>query len=99
MGNTSAANQLTTGDRRRSQRSGYIIEGQLTPHNSSQRREVTTFDLSLHGVGFDAAFPVAVGEQHIHEMGSGDQSLVCDLRVVNCRAAENDVWHVGAEFI
>jgi len=94
-----ATHPASAEERRRSPRSGNVIEGWLSPHNSPDRTEVTTFDISRHGISFEATFPVTVGEQYIYEIGFGNQRLVCDLRIVNCRASEKEIWHVGAEFV
>jgi hypothetical protein len=99
IGDMNATHPVPAEERRRSPRSSHVIEGWLSPHNSPEREKVTNIDMSQHGVGFDATLPVAVGEQHIYEMGGGDQSLVCDLRIVNCRETGKKAWHVGAEFI
>jgi hypothetical protein len=61
--------------------------------------EVKTFDISGHGVSFDSTFPLAVGDEYIYEIGFGDRSIICDVRIVACRAGEKGTWRVGADFI
>jgi hypothetical protein len=86
-------------ERRRSPRNGHVIEGWLSPFESQERTELTTFDISSHGVSFDATAEIPVGAKYIYEIGFGKHSLVCDIRIVNCRPIANDIWHIGAEFI
>jgi hypothetical protein len=86
-------------ERRRSQRSGHIIEGWLSSHGSPDRTEVTTFDISRHGMSFEATFSIPAGQEFIYEIGIGNQSLICDIRIVTCKALPNRIWHIGAEFI
>ena len=93
-----AAQEMDQSERRRSPRNGHIIEGWLSPHNSPDRTEVTTFDISRDGVSFNSLFPIPVGEKYIYEIGFGGKSLVCDIRVTNCRSVAKGIWHIGAEF-
>lgn len=93
------AHETERRERRRSPRNGHVIEGWLSPHHSEDRTEVTTFDLSRHGVSFDTTFAMAVGTEFIYEIGVGTQTLYCDIRVVNCQLIADAIWHVGAEFI
>jgi hypothetical protein len=86
-------------ERRRSPRNGHIIEGWLSSHGSPDRIEVTTFDISRHGMSFEATFSLPVDAEFIYEIGIGDQRLICDIRVVNCKPLADKIWHIGAEFI
>jgi PilZ domain len=93
------AQDSTQSERRRSPRKGNIIEGWLSPYDSPDRTEVTTFDLSRHGVSFDSPAAIPVGAQFIYEIGFGEQTLVCDIRVVSCKPSGDKIWHIGAKFI
>lgn len=86
-------------ERRRSPRTGNIIQGWLSRYESQDRTEVTTFDISRHGMSFDATFEIPIGAQYVYEIGFGKQSLICDIRIVNCKLIAKDIWHIGAEFI
>jgi hypothetical protein len=86
-------------ERRRSPREDHVIEGWLSTYDSPDRLEMTNFDLSRHGVSFDATSAFPVGAHYVYEIGSGDQSLICDIRIVNCQLAGDEIWHMGAEFI
>ena len=86
-------------ERRRSPRNGHVIEAWLSPFNSADRMEMTNFDISRHGVSFDALTEIPVGAHYTYEIGWGDQSFVCDVSIVNCTRIGHDIWHVGAEFI
>jgi hypothetical protein len=91
--------QSKPSERRRSPREGHIIEGFLSPYNSKDRVEMINFDLSRHGVSFDANCEVPVGAHYIYEIGFGPQTMVCDIRIVSCKRLGSDIWHMGAEFI
>jgi hypothetical protein len=86
-------------ERRRSPRDGHVIEGWISPTDSSMRREVTAVDISREGVGFTATFPLPKGSEQIFQIGYGEQSLICKIRIAGSRSAESGIWHIGAEFI
>jgi hypothetical protein len=86
-------------DRRRSPREGHVVESWLSRYESGERVEMTNFDISRHGVSFDSTTAIPVGAHYTYEIGIGEQSLVCNIRIVNCQQVENDIWHMGAEFI
>jgi hypothetical protein len=86
-------------DRRRSPRQGHVIESWLSNCDSGERIEMTNFDISRHGVSFDATTPFIAGEHYTYEIGMGEHSLICDIRIVKCDKIAGDIWHMGAEFI
>lgn len=90
-------------ERRRSGRLPHIIQSWLTPagdDNPDSRLEISSLDLSQHGVAFGTWQPLAVGSFHVIEIGLGDQRLMSEVRVVSCRPfpALNGVYQIGAEF-
>jgi hypothetical protein len=91
--------EATGGERRRSERHGYIIEAWLGSAISGQEREeVATLNLSKHGVAFQLTRPVEVGTFHVLEISMGVQKLVSRVVIRRCHPVDNQFWDVGAEF-
>jgi len=91
----------TEKDRRRSERKVYIIEAYIvspTATHESERKEVTSVNLSRHGVAFDFTEPLAKKTYYKMEIGLGDQRMVSEIRIIACRSIQNGVYQIGAEF-
>src|SRR5688500_3834645 len=92
--------EVDTGNgRRRSERRPYIIEGWLSrPNNPNDEREVVYPNISQHGVAFKLPERLEAGQFFAIEIGLGDQRLISEIRVVNCRPAEGGMFDIGGEF-
>jgi hypothetical protein len=92
---------ITTEERRRSPRRPYTVEAFIispTATNPYERREVTSINLSKHGVAFDFTEPLAKNTYFLMEIGFGDQRIVSEICIISCRAIEEGLYQVGAEF-
>jgi hypothetical protein len=90
-------------ERRRSQRRAHVIQSWLAPAGDDSpdaRTEISSLDLSQHGVAFGVWRPLTVGSFHVIEIGLGGQRLVSEVRIVSCRPFPtlNGVYRIGAEF-
>jgi PilZ domain len=88
-------------ERRRSPRTPHVAEAWIsspTATNPDERIEVTSMNLSRHGVGFELAKPIPEHTFYAIEIGMGDQRLISEIRIVSCRKSDHGTWEVGAEF-
>ncbi len=63
-------------NRRRSERRPHVAEAWLsspTATDASDRLEVTSLNISRHGIAFDLDQPLPVGTFHIVELGVGEK--------------------------
>ncbi len=99
--NLEKARDTATQERRRSERRPHIVEAWVwspTAIDPMDREEVTTVDLSRHGVAFNLPQSLPAGSFHMIEIGIGEQKIVAEIRIVTCRELENGLHQVGAEF-
>jgi hypothetical protein len=92
---------ISTAERRRSPRRPHVVEAFIispTATNPYERREVTSINLSRHGVAFDFTEPLPRNSYYLIEIGVGDQRIVSEICIISCRAIEDGVYQVGAEF-
>jgi hypothetical protein len=90
-----------TVDRRRSARAAHVAEAWIaspTATSTSERIEVTSINLSRHGIGFELATPLPEHTFYSIEIAMADQRLVSEIRIVSCRKSDHGTWEVGAEF-
>lgn len=88
-------------DRRRSERRPLVVEAWLaspTATDPLDRREVTSVNVSRHGVAFDHRTPMPVGTFHVIDLAMGEQRLLCEVRVMSCRRLDDGMYEIGAEF-
>jgi hypothetical protein len=88
-------------ERRRSQREAYVVEAFIvspTATNPEQRREITSINISRHGVAFDFTEPLARKTYYVIEIIMRGQKLVCEIRIASCRPIEDGLYQIGAEF-
>jgi hypothetical protein len=88
-------------ERRRSERKAHVVEAFIvspTAVDASERIEITSVNLSRHGVAFDVTQALAKKTYYKIEIEMGEQRLVSEIRIVACRAIENGVYQIGAEF-
>lgn len=88
-------------DRRRSDRKPYVMEAWVaspTAPNPADRNEVTSVNLSRHGVAFESQNPLAEGTYYMLEMGIGEQRIQSEVRIISCRKNTNGRHEIGAEF-
>lgn len=83
-------------ERRRSERFPYIIEATLSTENETF--EVTTANLSKHGVGLIVNAGLALGAFYMFEIAIGPKVVETEVRVISCRALEDGRFEIGAEF-
>jgi hypothetical protein len=89
-------------ERRRSERKPYTVEAFIispTATEKSDRKEVTSVNLSRHGVAFDFTEALAKKTYWTIEIDMGNQQLKTEIRIIACRAIENGIYQIGAEFV
>ena len=87
-------------DRRRSMRAPHVAESWVvspTATSPDERVEVTSLNLSRHGVAFEVAEPLPEGAFYVIEIGVGDQRLCSEVRIISCRR-NGAIYEVGSEF-
>jgi hypothetical protein len=87
-------------ERRRSNRTPHTCEAWLsspTATDPADRVEVTTLNLSRHGVCFEIPVPVPTGAYYILRVGVGPQKINSEIRILSCRAGDES-FKIGAEF-
>lgn len=88
-------------DRRRSLRKPHIAEAWIvspTATRPEEKIEVTSMNLSRHGVGFELPNPLAQASFYVMEIAVGEQRLLSEVRIISCRKLEGGTYEVGAEF-
>ena len=88
-------------DRRRSERCPLVVDAWLsspTAVNPQDREEVTSLNLSRHGVAFDHRRELPIGTFHIIDLAMGEQRFRCEIRIMSCREVANGNFEIGAEF-
>jgi hypothetical protein len=88
-------------DRRRSTRKPLLAEAWIaspTATSPQERIEVTTLNLSRHGVAFELARPIPEHTFYNIEIAMGDQRLVSEIKIVTCQKTDHGTWQIGAEF-
>ena len=91
----------TKSDRRRSPRAPHVAEAWIsspTATNPQDRIEVTSMNLSRHGIGFELARSIPENTFYTIEIAMADQRLNSEIRIVSCRKSDHGTWEVGAEF-
>jgi PilZ domain len=97
----SVLTKTKTDERRRSERKPYTVEAYIispTATDPNQRKEVTSVNLSRHGLAFDFTEALAKKTYWMIEIDMGDQRLISEIRIMACRAIENGLYQIGAEF-
>lgn len=92
---------IAISERRRSERKPYVVEAFIispTATDLRERREVTSVNLSRHGIAFDFDEPLPKKTYFRMEIGIGEQRMVTEVRIVSCRPIEDGLYQVGAEF-
>jgi hypothetical protein len=94
--------RLVWQDQRRSARTPHVMDAWICSPTAvdpiEEREEVRSVNISRHGIGFMANSALATGAFWIIEIGIGDQRLVSEIRIVNCRRIDDGSYEVGAEF-
>jgi hypothetical protein len=88
-------------DRRRSERKQHMVEAWIispTATTTAERVEVTSVNISRHGVCFSLARAIPEGAFYVIEVLMGEQKIVSEIRVVDCRKDTAGRYDVGAEF-
>jgi hypothetical protein len=88
-------------DRRRSQRKQHVVEAWIispTATKASERLEVTSVNISRHGVCFSLAREIPEGAFYVIEVLMGEQKIVSEIRVIDCRKDAAGRYDVGGEF-
>jgi len=93
--------RLVGADRRRSERQPHVAEAWLSSPTSTapeDRIEVTSLNISRHGVAFEVPKALPTGQYYVMEIGVGNQRLVSEVRVVSCRRDDHMKYEIGADF-
>ena len=94
--------QWTYNNRRRSERVPKVLDAWICSPTATnameEREEVTTVNLSRHGVAFQLSHQVPTGAFYVIQVGIGAQEVVSEIRIVSCRQVEAGRFEVGAEF-
>jgi c-di-GMP-binding flagellar brake protein YcgR len=88
-------------DRRRSVRKPHLVEAWIvspTATRQSEKLEVTSVNISRHGVCFSLAKAIPEGAFYLFEVLMGEQKILSEIRVVACRKDDAGRYDVGAEF-
>ena len=88
-------------DRRRSQRKPHVVEAWIispTATRQSEKLEVTSVNISRHGVCFSLAREIPQASFYVIEVLMGEQKIVSEVRVISCRKDASGRYDVGAEF-
>lgn len=88
-------------DRRRSERRPCIVEAWIaspTAAHPEERAEVTSVNISRHGVAFESRAPLPKGAFYTMEIGFGPQRMIAEIRTIACRDQGDGTFEVGAEF-
>jgi len=85
-------------ERRRSDRRPHIVEAFLSSPTGGNRLQVTSIDLSKHGIALDVNRPIATGTFQVLELGIGPQKMVTEVRILSCRQESNGCFCVHATF-
>jgi len=87
-------------ERRRSQRRPFVVDAYLKTDNSpeSDEAEITSLNLSKHGVRFEIDRLLNPGTFYFIELAMGDAAMVSEIRIASCVRVDDEMFHVGAEF-
>jgi hypothetical protein len=88
-------------NRRRSDRKPHVAEAWIaspTATTPDDRAEVSSLNISRHGVAFESNRPMPVDTFFVIEIGVGDQRLCSEVRIISCRKNDAGAYEVGAEF-
>ncbi len=75
-----------------------IVESFIRSAENARLHEVTSVNLSRHGVAFSSPNPLVVSATYIVEIGIGEQRMMSEVRIVSCREDSNGLFEIGAEF-
>jgi len=97
---TKADSKARDRERRRSSRLPHTCEAWLsspTATDPADRVEVTTLNLSRHGVCFEIPVPIPTGAFYVLRVGVGPQKINSEIRILFCRPGDES-FQIGAEF-
>jgi hypothetical protein len=97
---TPAESKTRDRERRRSSRTPHVYEAWLsspTATDPSDRVEVSTLNISRHGVCFEIAVPIPTGAFYVLRVGVGPQRINTEIRILTCRHGDES-FQIGAEF-
>jgi PilZ domain len=92
---------ISLSERRRSERQPYVVEAFIispTARSETERREVTSINLSRDGIAFDFDVPLARKTYYRMEILLGGKQTVTEVRIVSCVPIEHGMYQIGAEF-
>lgn len=85
-------------ERRRSDRRAHVVEAFLSSPTGGGRLQVSSIDLSKHGIGLSLKKPIAAGTFRVLELGMGSQKMVTEVRILSCRPEPEGGFRVHATF-
>ena len=97
---SSGAKPKVDRNRRRSERTSHTGEAWIsspTATDPADRVEVTTLDVSRHGVAFELQAPIPTGAYYILRFNLGSQKIHSEIRILSCRPGDES-FRIGAEF-
>jgi hypothetical protein len=92
---------IAPSERRRSERKPYVVEAFIvspTATSETERKEVTSVNVSRHGIAFDFEMPLARKTYYKMEINVGEQRTITEVKIVSCRPIEDGMYQIGAEF-
>jgi hypothetical protein len=89
-------------NRRRSDRKPHVVDAWIWSPTATdpleEREEVTSLNISRHGIAFTLAHPLPTGAFYVMEVSVGGHRMVSEVRIISCRRRESDTFDVGGEF-
>lgn len=88
-------------DRRRSERKPHVVEAFLaspTATDDEEPHEVTSVNVSRHGVAFNYDQPLPEGAFFKIDISIGEQHIASEVRIISCRKIGEGNFEIGAEF-
>jgi hypothetical protein len=85
-------------ERRRSPRKPHVAEALLSSPTGGTPIEVTSVDISRHGVALSIKAALATGTFHILKLGLGAQRIVTEVRILSCNLIDDGSYRIHAEF-
>ena len=85
-------------ERRRSPRKPLVAEAELTSPTGGPAVDVTSVDISRHGVALSIKAALAAGTFHILKLGLGAQRIVTEVRILSCDLIPDGSYRIHAEF-
>ncbi|HSU67642.1 MAG TPA: hypothetical protein VLJ39_12275, partial [Tepidisphaeraceae bacterium] len=80
-------------ERRRSSRKPHVSEAFLSSPTGGRKIEVSSVDVSRHGVRLCVGSAIAAGIYQRLESGTGEQQTVREIHILSCRPEPDGTFH------